>query len=382
MTAASRAAGRARRRRRLVPLLLFVAAFVAVVLLLFAVGPLATHPDQPGKPPLGYLREPLGGREYRVTAWSLGGLASLEAASAAGAVDEIDFDWYHAQADGSVTAANEDLNLVATARERELNLFATVTNSADASGAFSRPLAAAILASAEVRRRFIDNLVALAEAKRYDGIDLDWEGLKAADRDGFSVLVEELAAALHARGRFLSVAVAAKTSEPGQWDDQKFVDWARVGKAVDEFKIMTYSYSGPWSEPGPQAPLDWVDQVLSFAETVVRPAKISMGVPFFGFDWYGSSAAAMSAHRGATLAARYAEGRGRDPDSKEATLRFTVDGVAHEAVFQDDVALAAKLAALRVRHPSIAGISIWVMGQEAKGFWPLITEKLRAPAAQ
>lgn len=379
MTAANRAAGRARRRRRrrLLALLLFGGALAAALVLLFTVGPFRTHLDRPGKPPLGYLREPLGGRQYRVTAWTLGGRAALEAATAAGAVDEIDFDWYHTQADGSVTAQNQDLDLVAEARERELNLFATVTNSTDASGSFSRPLAATILASPESRRRYIDNLVALVESKGYDGIDLDWEALKAADRERFSALVEELAEALHAQKRFLAIAVAPKTSEPGAWDNQIFADWARIGRVVDEFKIMTYSYSGSWSAPGPQAPLAWIDMVLSFAESAVPAQKIAMGVPFFGFDWHGGAVDTVSARRGATLAARYPAGRGRDRASQEATLRFSEDGVAHEAVFMDQVALTAKLAALRARHPEVGGISIWVMGQEAEGFWPLIAEKLR-----
>lgn len=378
MNAPPREVGRARlRRQRLVALLLLAGALVVVVVLLFTVGPFAAHLERPGKPPLGYLREPLGERQYRVSAWTLGSVASLEAATAAGAVDEIDFAWYHAQADGTVTAENENLELVAAARESELNVFATVTNTKDAGSPFARPAAAAILASPELRRRFIDNLVTLVEDKGYDGIDLDWEELRAADRDRFSSLVEELAAALHAKHRFLAIAVAPKTSEPGQWDNQIFVDWARIGKAVDEFKIMTYSYSGPWSDPGPQTPLAWLDSVLRFAETQVPVGKISMGVPFFGFDWHDGSVAAVSAHRGAALAARHDLAVGRDPGSKEATLRFTDEGAAHEVYFQDETAMSAKLAVLRERHPQIAGISIWVMSQEAAGFWPLIARELR-----
>jgi len=215
------------------------------------------------------------------------------------------------------------------------------------------------------------------EGVGYDGIDLDWEALKAADRDRFSSLVEELAAALHAKHRFLSIAVAPKTSEPGEWDNQIFADWDRIGKAVDEFKIMTYSYSGSWSDPGPQAPLAWVDRVLSFAESKVPARKISMGVPFYGFDWHGGAVSTVSAHRGAALAASYHVAVGRDPASQEATLRFADKGVTHEVFFQDQAALAAKLAELRARHPKIAGISIWVMSLEAAGFWTLIERKLR-----
>ena len=366
------------RRQRLLVLAAAAGVLVVVVLvLLFTVGPFGSHLERPGDPPLGYLREPLGGRQYKVTAWTLGDAASLKAAAAADAVDEVDFDWYHTQADGSVTAEDEDPDLVGAARGYDLNLFATVTNSTSSGVAFSRDLAAAVLASPDRRRRFVDDLVTLVKDMGYDGVDLDWEELRPSDRDRFSALVEELAAALHAEGRFLSIAVMPKTSEPGEWDNQKYADWGRIGKAVDEFKIMLYSYSGPWGDPGPQAPLDWVDKVLTFAEKKVPPGKVFMGLPFYGFDWHGGSVATVSGHRGASLAQTYDATVSRDPSSQEATMTFTDGGETHTVYFQDEKAVAAKLAALRADHPDIAGISIWVMGQEASGFWPLITRELR-----
>ncbi|HTX69356.1 MAG TPA: glycosyl hydrolase family 18 protein [Thermoleophilia bacterium] len=366
------------RRQRLLVLLAAAGALAVVLVLLFTVGPFGSHLGRPGAPPLGYLREPLGGRTYRVTAWTLGDAASLQAAAAAQAVDEVDFDWYHTQADGSVTAERQDPDLVGAARGHDLNLFATVTNSTTANGAFSRAVAAAVLATPDRRRRFVSDLVALVKHMGYDGVDLDWEDLKPADRAGFTTLVEELAAALHAEHRFLSIAVMPKTSEPGEWDNQKYADWRRIGEAVDEFKIMTYSYSGPWGAPGPQAPLAWVDRVLTFAERTVPPGKILMGLPFYGFDWHHGSVATVSAHRAAALAAQYGATAHRDAASGEATMAFNDEsGAMHVVWFQDRQAVAGKLAALRERHPKVAGISAWVMGQEASGFWPLITRRLR-----
>ncbi len=366
------------RRQRLLVLAAAAGVIVVVLVLLFTVGPLGSHLGRPGDPPLGYLREPLGERQYKVTAWTLGDAASLKAAAAADALDEVDFDWYHTQADGSVTAEDEDPDLVAAARGHDLNLFATVTNSTSSGVAFSRDLAAQVLASPDRRRRFIDDLVTLVEDMGYDGVDLDWEDLRPADRDAFSELVEDLADALHAKGRFLSIAVMPKTSEPGEWDNQKYADWKRIGKVVDEFKIMTYSYSGPWGDPGPQAPLEWVDQVLTFAESKMPPTKVFMGLPFYGFDWHGGSVATASAHRAAALAEQNGAAVDRDSASGEATMTFTDEnGESHTVYFQDKKAVAAKLAALRAEHPDIAGVSIWVMGQEASGFWPLITRELR-----
>src|SRR5665647_2091442 len=144
MTVPLREVGRGRlRRQRLLALLLLAGALALVVVLLYTVGPFAVHHGRPGKPPLGYLRKPLGGRHYRVSAWTLGSVTSLDAATSAPAIDEVDFDWYHAQADGGVTADNENLNLVAAAREHNLNIFATVTNTAMADGAFSHGIAGA-----------------------------------------------------------------------------------------------------------------------------------------------------------------------------------------------------------------------------------------------
>ena len=365
------------RRRRRAALAAFAAALAAIALF-FVLDREGTKLERPGKPPLGYLREPLGERTYRVTAWSLGDGDSLVSATGAEAVDEVDFDWYQSQEDGSVASRHENLDLVAAARNSGLNIFATVTNQPAGKLGFSRDIAAAIMASPESRRRHIENLVALAREKGFDGIDLDWEALKAEDRQPFATFVEELGAALHAEGRFLSIAVFPKTQKRGRWDTQRAMDYERLGAAVDEFKVMAYNFSGPWSDPGPQAPLAWADEVLSFAESQVPAGKIYLGIPFYGYDWHAGKATAVRSAGASEAAAQYAVKVGRDAASGEATLRYADgEGVAHVVYYQDEKAIAAKLDQLHRKHPRIAGIAIWVMGQEDPAFWDLIARRLR-----
>ena len=354
-----------------------MALLALAIVLLVTVGPLGSHLQRPGKPPLGYLREPLGGRRYRVAAWTFGDAPSLAAATKAGAVDEVDFDWYRSQADGTVAAVGEHLNLVAEARDAGLNLFATVTNRPRGAGSFSHKLAAAIMATPETRGRHIAALSKMVLQKGYDGIDLDWEELTAADRQHFSLFVEGLAEALHLEHRFLSVAVYAKTSEPGTWSQQKAMDYTRLGAAADEVKIMTYAYSGAWSQPGPQTPTHWLDQVLTFAESRMPAAKIAMGVPLFGFDWHAGHAYAVTARGAAATAARHHAHAARDPASGEAVLHYSdAYGVQHVLYYQDVRAVAAKLAFLRRRHPKIGGVALWVMGQETPAMWPALRNGL------
>ena len=66
------------------------------------------------------------------------------------------------------------------------------------------------------RAALIASLVGLVDVNGYDGINLDLEKGTPQDRDNFSALVGELAAALHARGRHLSVNVSPKFSRRAQ----------------------------------------------------------------------------------------------------------------------------------------------------------------------
>jgi spore germination protein YaaH len=359
------------RRRRLAALILFVLAVVLAAALVRS-----ACNDEP--PFTGELSEPGGGRAWRVTAWNTGDAASLDRAAAAQAVDEVDFVWYLSQADGTVVAEHEDLELVRETRRRGIQAFATVVNRTPG-GDFEGDIAARILESDEARSKHVDTLVSLVVDKGYDGLDLDWELVSPDDRDRFSQFVEELAEALHDKDRLLSIAVFPKDSEPGRWDTQKAADYARLGAAVDEFKVMTYSYSGGWSDPGPQTPLAWARKVLRFAASQVPPEKVLMGVPFYGFDWHGEATTAVF-WEDADASLRESEAAvARHDASGEATFTYTdADEVLHTVWFQDRKAVAKKADYFTRKLGDLAGIAIWQMHREDPRFWTTVSKELRA----
>lgn len=360
-------------RNRLLRILVLVAALILIAL---AAAALVTR-HQSGAPFTGKLNAPQGGRHQRVTAWLTSTTRSLDTALAARALDEIDCDWYTIGAQGTVSAGPENLALVATARAHGVQAFATVTNRPGSKGAFTSSIVRSILSSPVTQKRAIDSLVALAVGKGYDGIDIDWELISASERDAFSRFMAALATALHAHDRLLSVAVFAKTSEPGRWDSQKATDYQALGAVVDELKIMTYSYSGPWSSPGPQAPLAWTKAVIDFARTVVPARKIYMGLPFFGYDWHSGGATAVQATDAAALIAAHHFKVAHDPASGEADLSYTdASGVKHVLFFIDRQALATKLDLLESAFPNIGGVAIWQLYHEEPDFWTTITQTM------
>ena len=359
------------------PLLILVAAALALLLVLSVVA-LATRHRGAGPAFTGHVNAPQGDRRQRVTAWLTSTTRSLDAAFAAHALDEIDCDWYTIDATGTVSAGPQNLALVRTARAHGVQAFATVTNRPGSRGAFTSAIARAILSSPAIQRHAVDQLVALALDKGYDGIDIDWELVPASQRDQFSAFIAALATALHAHQRLLSVAVFAKTSEPGRYDSQKVYDYRALGASVDELKIMTYSYSGPWSAPGPQAPLAWTRAVIDFARTQVPASKIYMGLPFFGFDWHAGRATAVQAADAEALIAAHHFKVAHDPASGKANLSYVdAAGVTHVLWFIDRSALVTKLDLLESAFPNIGGVAIWQLYHEDPAFWPAIATTMK-----
>jgi spore germination protein len=313
----------------------------------------------------------------RVCAWSRGDSASLDRAVAAHALDEVDFDWYHSLRDGSIKPQWQNLKLVARAHAAHVSVFATITNRLSHTSPFDGGIAAAILRTAASRRAHVAKLVSLCASKGFDGIDMDWESMKAADRGRFTGFIRQLATALHARHKLLSIAVYPKVSEPGSYDAQQAQDYPKLGAAVDEFKVMTYAFSGGWSKPGPQMPLYWAKQVLTFARSKVAARKVYMGMPFFGFDWKGSTATYVLWKNVHAAQRKYGGTIGRDAASGEAVLRYTdAAGAAHVVYFQDTIAVKRKTAWMSTKRPQIAGMAIWVMGGEDPALWPEIASQM------
>jgi spore germination protein YaaH len=310
--------------------------------------------------------------------------ASWEANRAA--IDELSPVWYRVDADGSGTispyAGARDETLVAEAHAHGALVIPLINNDYPATGFDPGPVSAIIHDPAR-RAAHIEVLVDEVVTYGYDGIDVDYEALNGtADREAFSVFIEELAAALHAHDKLLSIAVHAKTGAPGGWDGPRAQDWARLGAAVDRFRVMTYAYHWSGSEPGPIAPQWWMEDVLAFATSVVSPNKVYVGIHFYGHDWSAGGGRsvvwedvqALSAAHGAL-----ARWQAQDPLGRpvaEPWLAYTdAQGHTHEVWYANRTSVVARLAL--VREYGLGGIAVWRLGGEDPATWLAIATAMR-----
>lgn len=228
---------------------------------------------------------------------------------------------------------------------------------------------AAMLHDPAAMTRHINDLVALVQREHYAGIDIDYEDLLAADRQVFTTFITRLADALHDKDKILSIDLFAKTTDAGE--DQRNVaqDYAALGAAADEVRLMAYDYHWAASMPGPVAPITWVRQVLDYAKTQMPAEKIVLGVPVSGYDW-------VEGGQGEVVTWLQCFGRTRafhatlqyDRLSQSPSFRYTdAQGRAHEVWFENAESTAAKLEAAKAT--GIRGVYLWMIGAEDDSTW-------------
>ena len=354
---------RRRRRRRLPALLVIVAAGLLAIIVAFALATLSTTTG-----PTARTHRSLDLRRQRLARDGRQGRGHRRGQRRLAAIAR----------DGSVIAPRLDEGFIAEAKRKDCRVFVTLTDYDETQHTFDPAISAAILTT---RRR-----AAATPRPSPPGAGgttsrcrRDWEAVKGARRDQYSAFVEELADRLHADDRLIAVDVYPKVKEPGGWDGPRAQDWERLGRAVDQFRVMTYNYSGSWSGPGPLSPPDWMDRVLDFAESQVPPRRIVMGLGFYGRDWRGSTTTDL-VWGGWRPSAAHRSARARTA-SRELYLEYRGGGERHEAFFPDAAAIRAKVRMMLAQHPHLRGVYAWQMGQEdpASGASSLACSTRRPP---
>jgi spore germination protein YaaH len=304
---------------------------------------------------------------YRISAWipPWDGNALTSIQMNGGAVNEANPVWYSWNADGTIVKNWNAENQTWRAAMTGATLIPTIQNVVNKS--FSASAVETMLATPAAREAHAAAVAQLVTNSGLDGIDVDYERIPATSKANFSAFVSTLGGKLHGLGKKLSVTVYAKTSEVS-WNGAGGEDWGAIAGVADSVKIMAYDYHYSGSDPGPIAPLDWLDKVVTYAEGVIPASKIIVGLPLYGYDWSSVGAGATASYTSATLVAQNNGVTVQHDANGEAN--YTYNG--HVVYFQDATSYAKKIDLLKSHHGGIAGIAHWAVGVEDPAIWGVI----------
>ena len=207
------------------------------------------------------------------------------------------------------------------------------------------------------RAEHIRQILALSEG--VDGIDVDYERIDMADREAFSVFIQELGTALHARKKWLSVVVEPR---PGA------IDWAAILPFVDRIKVMAYLYHYGSSAPGSIAPTSWVSELAENSLKIIPPDKLCMVLHLGGFDWpEGTPGRSIEYSQAAMLASVHDETFHKDADTGSAYFDYSDKNVLHHVWIEEASGLKLKIQALQ--KLGIVHVGFWRLGTGDPALW-------------
>ena len=245
----------------------------------------------------------------------------------------------------------------------------------DESGRFSNELISEVINNGQAVTNLINQLVDIMTNKGFEGIDIDFEYIKAEDREAFVEFVRQVTLAMHEVGVTVSVDLAPKTSadQPGLLYEGK--DYRALGEIADSVLVMTYEWGYTYGPPMAVAPINKVRQVLDYAVTEISPEKINMGIPNYGYDWplpfvQGTTKAKTI---GNVEAVRIAIENNVviefDKTAMSPYFRYVDNGVEHEVWFEDARSIQAKLEL--IYEYNLRGASYWQIMQLFINNWLL-----------
>jgi len=287
-------------------------------------------------------------------------------------------------------------NIIAYAKTQGLPVYASVSDYSDAAGGFDPDIMETIDSSATTRNNAVANLVDLAVANGFAGINLDVEavgmeanGPTAADTTNFTAFVTALATALHAHGLKLIESIPASDGT-SNYSYTGGYNYAALGAVVDYMQVMTYDEVGPgWSSsssgtwPGPCSGLDWMNGIITYAVSQAPAARILLGLPTYGYDFstgtqqtwaadktYGTPG--FSAYIASKNAKSFVDATSATPYATWGTVKqqsgaFSKKTAQPALWFDNPTSITTKTQL--IGKYSLGGAGVWAMGYEDVNFW-------------
>ena len=308
------------------------------------------------------------------------GIASFLAHAAK--IDILVPTWYQVDAQGDVSGGPND-TVMEAARQHHVAVMPIVVNPGFNQDGFHQ-----LLASADAHKALIAALIAECKKNGYMGIQFDFENVAATDRDALSGLVRETAAALHAEGLQLSIATVPNApATPGTGGFSKWIyfnwrdayDLKAIGEAVDLVCLMTYDQQTRYTPPGPVAGYQWTVENLEYALERVPAAKLSLGIPVYGYRWFAGdpkdgkpnpSLATVGAADVQQLMADFHPQVQWDAADRASFFYFYRDSTREWVFFTDGRTFQARYQLAADRQ--LQGFCSWVLGKEDPAVWDLL----------
>lgn len=263
--------------------------------------------------------------------------------------------------------------VVTYAHAHHIKVWAMITNQ------FSGQLTHDTLSNPQSRQRLVASLARIAKEHHLDGLNMDFENVKAADQAVYTTFIGELHRALAPEHVTLSVDIT-----PDIFFLQDVDAFFHAGLAANSDYVIVMAYDEHWQSdptPGPVADVPWVSVAIDdLLNTGVPSDKLILGLPTYTYFWHVYQDGSVSGTPYATssvlsILQSHSTSWRWLPDLGVGYARYPKPDGYEEVWFDTDQTMHQKLNL--VNQLQLAGIAIWSLSFPAEHTWTTVAKALR-----
>lgn len=235
-----------------------------------------------------------------------------------------------------------------------------------------------IMATSDSREKLQQQILDVVKSQGYSGVNIDFEYLKASDRERFNIFIKDLYTELRENHKRLSISLPVKTEEADWWPGY---DFKTLGTYSDYVVLMAYDKNP--ANPEPQSGVDWVEKVVDYALARIPAEKIVLGIGYYGYEWSPNGRRTVLpfnsglTYSGVTtldeLKQKYGLKMNIDDKSKMAYGSYIDEnGIFREIWAESDVSVDAKTK--MTIQKGLKGIALWRLGYTTPDFWETVNK--------
>ena len=308
----------------------------------------------------------LSSRKLNV-AWHYVGKTTPIRPEQTGGIDVLAPTWFHQIVEGDGNVENYgDLGYTRAAHENNFLVWATITNNMSTSG--STNYTTKVLNDTALRNKTIAQYLFYSCLYDVDGINIDYEELKDANRDQLTAFTRVMRTYTEKLGLTLSI----DTLIPRPWTIE--YDYEALGKTVDYVAVM--SYDEHWANSpvaGSVSSLPWVSGAIEELLSYVPGSKILMGIPLYARLWTINSSGKTIKSSALTMENARALMESENikptwiPSTGQYYAEYNKDGYTYKIWLEDARSLAGRTSL--VYTYGLAGSACWQYTQGDSSAW-------------
>ncbi|TAL69523.1 MAG: glycosyltransferase [Bacteroidetes bacterium] len=221
-----------------------------------------------------------------------------------------------------------------------------------------------IISSKEARSKFIESILNILRKYGFNGINIDFEELNEKYNENLTDFVRELYKILHSNGYLVTQDISPFNSDYNISELKNYLDY---------IVIMAYDNHYADSEPGPVAPVKWVEQAITSFMKKVAPEKLILGLAAYGYDWQQGYEGNEVSYQEAMVTAKESEGKiDFNDDNYNLSYTYYDDNDNPHEVWFTDAGTCFNL--MRTASDfGTSGVAVWRLGSEDSRIWKFYT---------